>query len=164
MWGDAGDSFLLPTPYSLTPVSPLPPGPLASRPASICFSSASVTRLTPRSGLGSLGGMTHSSAPGAYRHIVLFQFKADAPAAKVRAIVEAFAALPAKLPAVKAFEHGTNVSPEGLDQGFSHIFTLTFASKQALEQHYLHEPAHQEFVAMLGGVLEKALVVDYVAG
>ena len=42
--------------------------------------------------------MTHSSAPGAYRHIVLFQFKADAPAAKVRAIVEAFAALPAKLP------------------------------------------------------------------
>lgn len=27
----------------------------------------------------------------------------------------------------------------------------------------LIEPAHQEFVAMLGGVLEKALVVDYVA-
>ena len=41
---------------------------------------------------------------------------------------------------------------------------LTFASKEALEKHYLHEPAHQEFVAMLGGVLEKALVVDYVAG
>jgi hypothetical protein len=108
--------------------------------------------------------MSSSSAQGAYRHIVLFQFKADAPAAKVRAIIDAFAALPAKLPAVKAFEHGTNVSPEGLDQGFTHIFTLTFASKEALEKHYLHEPAHQEFVAMLGGVLEKALVVDYVAG
>ncbi len=37
-------------------------------------------------------------------------------------------------------------------------------SKEALEKHYLHEPAHQEFVGMLGGVLEKALVVDYVAG
>ena len=60
-------------------------------------------------------------------------------------------------------EWGTNVSPEGLDQGFTHIFTLTFASKDALERLYLHEPAHQEFVAMLGGVLEKALVVDYVA-
>jgi len=113
--------------------------------------------------LGLAGGMSSSSAQGAYRHIVIFQFKADAPAEKVRGLVEAFAALPAKLPAVQAFEWGTNVSPEGLDQGFTHIFTLTFASKEALEKQYLHEPAHQEFVAMLGDVLEKALVVDYVA-
>jgi hypothetical protein len=55
------------------------------------------------------------------------------------------------------------VSPEGLDQGFTHIFTLTFASKEALEKNYLHEPVHQEFVAMLDGLLEKALVVDYLA-
>jgi hypothetical protein len=55
------------------------------------------------------------------------------------------------------------VSPEGLDQGFTHIFTLTFASKEALEKQYLHEPAHQVFVAMLDGLLEKALVVDYLA-
>ena len=98
-----------------------------------------------------------------YRHVVIFQFKAEAPVEKVRGVVEAFRALPAKLPAIKAFEWGTNVSPEGLNQGFTHVFTLTFASKEALEQHYLHEPAHQEFVAMLGGLLEKALVVDYVA-
>ena len=106
--------------------------------------------------LASLGVMS-------YRHIVVFQFKADAPTEKVRGVVEAFKALPGKLPAIQAFEWGTNVSPEGLDQGFTHIFTLTFASKEALEKQYLHEPAHQEFVAMLGGVLEKALVVDYVA-
>ena len=55
------------------------------------------------------------------------------------------------------------MSPEGLNQGFTHVFTLTFASKEALEKHYLHEPAHQEFVAMLGGLLDGALVVDYVA-
>ena len=105
----------------------------------------------------------HSLEAMSYRHIVIFQFKADAPADKVRGVVEAFKALPGKLPAIQAFEWGTNVSPEGLDQGFTHIFTLTFASKEALEKQYLHEPAHQEFVAMLGGVLEKALVVDYVA-
>jgi len=98
-----------------------------------------------------------------YRHIVIFQFKDGAPAAKVQGVVDAFKALPGKLPAIQAFEWGTNVSPEGLDQGFTHIFTLTFASKEALEKQYLHEPAHQEFVAMLGDVLEKALVVDYVA-
>ena len=98
-----------------------------------------------------------------YRHIVIFKFKDGAPAAKVQGVVDAFKALPGKLPAIQAFEWGTNVSPEGLDQGFTHIFTLTFASKEALEKSYLHEPAHQEFVAMLDGLLEKALVVDYVA-
>jgi hypothetical protein len=97
-----------------------------------------------------------------YRHIVIFKFKDGAPADKVRGVVEAFKALPGKLPAIKAFEWGTNVSPEGLDQGFTHIFTLTFASKEALEKQYLHEPAHQEFVALLPDILEKALVVDYV--
>ena len=103
----------------------------------------------------------HSLGAMSYRHIVIFQFKADAPAEKVRGVVEAFKALPSKLPAIQAFEWGTNVSPEGLNQGFTHIFTLSFASKEALEKQYLYEPAHQEFVAMLGGVLEKALVVDY---
>ena len=97
-----------------------------------------------------------------YRHNVIFQFKADAPAEKVRGVVEAFKALPGKLPAIQAFEWGTNVSPEGLDQGFTHIFTLTFASKEALEKQYLHEPAHQAFVALLPDILEKVLVLDYV--
>ena len=98
-----------------------------------------------------------------YRHVVLFKFKADAPAAKVQGVIDAFRALPGKLPAIQGFEWGTNVSPEGLNQGFTHVFTLTFASKEALEKRYLHEPAHQEFVAMLGGLLDGALVVDYVA-
>ena len=103
------------------------------------------------------------TAAAPYRHVVLFKFKDDAPAEKVKGIVEAFKALPAKLPAVKSLEWGTNVSPEGLNQGFTHCFSLSFASKEALEKHYLHEPAHKEFGALLGGVLDKVLVVDYVA-
>lgn len=96
-----------------------------------------------------------------YRHIVIFKFKDDAPADKVTAVVEAFKALPKKLPSVKAFEWGTNVSPENLNQGFTHCFTLSFESKEAMEKHYLHEQAHKDFVAMLGGVLDKAMVFDY---
>ena len=96
-----------------------------------------------------------------YRHIVIFKFKDGAPADQVRGVVDAFKALPGKLPAIQAFEWGPDVSPENLNQGFTHIFTLTFASKESLEKHYLHEPAHQEFVALLPDLLEKALVVDY---
>ena len=96
-----------------------------------------------------------------YRHIVIFKFKDDAAADKVAAVVEAFKALPKKLPSVKAFEWGTNVSPENLNQGFTHCFTLSFESKEAMEKHYLHEQAHKDFVAMLGPVLDKAMVFDY---
>ncbi len=106
---------------------------------------------------------TATATAGSYRHIVMFKFKADAPSDKVHEIVAAFKALPSALPAIQAFECGTNVSPENLNQGFTHVFTLTFASKEALENQYLHEPAHRDFVAMLQDVLEQALVVDYVA-
>lgn len=99
-----------------------------------------------------------------YRHVVIFKFRDDAPSEKIRGVVEAFASLPSQLPSIQAFEWGTNVSPENLNQGFTHVFTLTFDSKEDLEKRYLHEPAHQRFVAMLDGLLDKALVVDYVAG
>lgn len=104
-----------------------------------------------------------AKAAAPYRHVVLFKFKDDAPAEKVKAIVQAFKALKTKLPAIQSLEWGTNISPESHSQGFTHCFTLTFASKEALEKHYLEEPAHKEFGAMLGGVLDKVLVVDYIA-
>ena len=98
-----------------------------------------------------------------YRHVVMFKFKDGAAADKVTAVVEAFKALPKKLPAIQSFEWGTNVSPEKHDQGFTHCFTLTFANKEALEKHYLHEQEHKDFGASLGPVLDKVLVLDYVA-
>jgi hypothetical protein len=103
----------------------------------------------------------HAAAP--YRHVVMFKFKDGTAQDKVDAVVAAFKALKGKLPAIQSLEWGTNVSPENHSQGFTHIFTLTFASKTALENHYLHEPAHKEFGALLGGIMDKVLVVDYVA-
>jgi hypothetical protein len=101
------------------------------------------------------------STAAAYKHIVLLKFKDDASADKVKAVVDAFKALKAKLPAVQSLEWGPNISPEKHSQGFTHCFTLGFESKEALEKHYLNEPAHKEFGAMLGPVLDKVLVVDY---
>ena len=102
-------------------------------------------------------------APAPYRHVVLFKFKADAPKEKVAEVVKAFAGLKEKLPAVLSFEHGLNVSPEGINDGFTHVFTATFKDKASLENHYLKEPAHEEFVKLIKPVIEKVLVVDYVA-
>ena len=96
-----------------------------------------------------------------YRHVVLFQFKSTATPDQVVAIESAFRALPSQISTVQAFEWGTNVSPEGLADGFTHCFLVTFADRAALDV-YLPHPAHQAFIELLKPQLEKALVVDFV--
>lgn len=94
------------------------------------------------------------------RHVVLFSFKNDAPFEAVDVVVAGFAALPAAIPGIVAYEWGTNVSPEGLNDGFTHCFTLTFAAAEDRDA-YLNHPAHQRFVGTLGACLERSLVLDY---
>lgn len=101
------------------------------------------------------------AAEAPYRHVVLFKFKDDAPRAEVVKIEQAFVALQAKIPQIQSLEWGTNVSPEGLANGFTHCFFVTFKSKADLEK-YLPHPEHKKFGAMLKGVLDKVLVVDFV--
>lgn len=105
--------------------------------------------------------MAAETAP--YRHIVIFGFKEGTAPAKVEEIATAFKALSKSIPNVKGFEWGLNVSPEKLNADLTHVFTLTFESKEALESGYLHHPEHKKFVALLGPHLAKAVVVDYVA-
>jgi hypothetical protein len=94
------------------------------------------------------------------RHVVIFAFKNNATAEQVEAVVNGFAALPAAIPGIDSFEWGTNVSPEGLNDGFTHCFTLSFASAPERDDYLVH-PAHQSFVETLGPVLERSLVLDY---
>lgn len=114
--------------------------------------------------LAVLGMMMASVAAkeGAYRHVVLFKFKDDAPREEVAKVEKAFAALKDKIDLIQDYEWGTNVSPEGLDDGFTHCFFVTFKNKADLEK-YLPHPEHKKFVGMLKGVIDKVLVIDYVA-
>ncbi|MBL7769100.1 MAG: Dabb family protein [Flavipsychrobacter sp.] len=94
------------------------------------------------------------------RHVVLFSFKPGSSAADIKKVEDAFRALPSKIPEIKGFEWGLNNSPEGLNQGFTHCFFLTFDSEKGREI-YLPHPAHKAFGSVLKPHLEKVLVVDY---
>ena len=94
------------------------------------------------------------------RHVVLFAFQATADRTAVAEAEAAFAQLPRQIDLIRDYEWGTNVSPEGIAQGFTHCFLLTFASAADRDAYLVH-PAHQAFVASLQPVLEKALVIDY---
>lgn len=94
------------------------------------------------------------------RHVVMFQFKDAATEVDVEKVVEAFRQLPSKIPEIASFEFGTDNSPEGLADGFTHCFLVTFKSEKDREV-YLPHAAHQAFVEVLKPHLEKVLVIDY---
>jgi hypothetical protein len=99
---------------------------------------------------------------GVVRHVVVFRYKPDASPEKIRQITEAFAALKNQIPGVLAFEHGVNNSPEKLNQGYTHVYQLTFTNAAARDVYLVH-PAHKAFGTLLGGsgVFDGAFVVDY---
>lgn len=97
---------------------------------------------------------------GQLRHVVCFEFKADATQEQIDALIKAFKNLENEIEEVKAFEWGLNNSPEGLDRGLTHIFQLTFDDEEGRDI-YLPHPAHQAFVNTHGGIIEEVVVVDY---
>lgn len=79
---------------------------------------------------------------------------------QIDAVVADFGLLKERIPGIVAYEWGSNVSPEGLNQGYTHCSTLALASENDRDAYLVH-PAHQAFVDTLGACLEKSLVVDY---
>ncbi len=99
------------------------------------------------------------------RHVVVFKYKPEATADQIKQVTEAFRALRGKIPGMTAFEDGVNNSPEGKNQGFTHVYTMTFESLAARDA-YLPHPEHKKFGELLGtlGIVADAFVVDYVPG
>ena len=94
------------------------------------------------------------------RHAVLLKFKDSSSPADVKKVEDAFKALKSQIKEIEGFEWGTNNSPENLNQGFTHLFFVSFKSEKDREV-YLPHPAHKAFVGVLGPHLDKVLVLDY---
>ena len=94
------------------------------------------------------------------RHVVLFGFKDETTEAVKDEIVRRFVALKDQIEGIAAFEWGTNVSPEGLDQGHSHCFIPTFESDAARDA-YLPHPAHVAFGDFIRAHKQTVTVVDF---
>lgn len=110
--------------------------------------------------------MTDSPAPPSeqlIRHVVVFSFRPNTTEANIRRVTDELRNLRTRIPGIVDFEHGVNNSPEGLNLGFTHVYTVTFRDAEARDVYVLPHPAHAEFIALakcLGMV--NAFVVDYV--
>ena len=94
------------------------------------------------------------------KHVVIFAFKESSTKDQVADVVKSFTGLYGVVPQIKKMEWGLNISPEHLDQGFTHCFILTFDSEKDLADYQQH-PAHNHFQAILKPHMAKVFVVDY---
>ena len=100
------------------------------------------------------------------RHIVFVRFATTTAQSEVEAIFTELAALRQHLPGLQGFAAGPNTSPEGLAKGFTHAFTVEFASAADRDAYLVH-PAHQaagaRLVRALEGGLDGLAVIDIAA-
>jgi hypothetical protein len=97
------------------------------------------------------------------RHIVLVRFQPQVSEAEIAGMFAAIPKLAAKLPGVVAFASGRSESPEKIERGYLHGFTIDFASWADL-QTYADDPDHKVFggqlVAHAVGGIDGILVFD----
>ncbi len=112
---------------------------------------------------GEASSMAQQTESKKLRHVVLFKFKDSSSKTQVQRVVDQFRKLPSHIAEIAEFEYGTNNSPEGLADGFTHCFLVTFRSEKDRDA-YLPHQSHKEFVDVLKPHLDKVLVIDFWAG
>ncbi len=111
--------------------------------------------------LASIACQIAGAADAPVHHIVLFKFKDDASPQEILHIVKEFAEMAEKVPGIIGYQWGTNNSPEGLNQGFTHAFLITLKNREARDTYMTH-PVHRDFADNLAlPRVEKAFVFDF---
>ncbi len=87
------------------------------------------------------------------RHVVLFKLKFGVDAEFVGQVFSALTDLQTKIPGIVSISTGQDNSPEGLQRGHTHGFTVDFETAAARDA-YLPHPAHQAVGSMIVGITE----------
>jgi len=94
------------------------------------------------------------------KHYGCFQFKEGTSDEQIKICFEALAGMVGKIPGLLEVNHGPYDSAEGLNDGFTHGFIMTFSSPQARDE-YLPHPAHEAVKDIVVPHLERLVVFDF---
>lgn len=94
------------------------------------------------------------------RHFGVFQFKPEITAEQIDESFAALVDLKNKIPGLLEVEHGPYESAEGLNDGFTHGFIMTFDSPESRDA-YLPHPDHLLVVDIVQPKLERLVVFDF---
>lgn len=82
------------------------------------------------------------------QHMVLVQFKPEVSDETIDELFSQLAELKQLIPGITYFAGGPYSSPEGLNQGYTHGFLVTFESAEARDA-YLPHPEHERVKAAI---------------
>lgn len=100
------------------------------------------------------------------RHIVLLKARPEVTEAQIAAIFADLAAIKAQLPGILAIHSGRSESPEKIERGYLHGFTVDFTDWDALaayQDHPDHKRGGAALVAAAEGGIDGILVFDLAA-
>ncbi len=94
------------------------------------------------------------------RHYGVFQFKPEVTEAQIDECFSAMIGMVGQIPGLRDLEHGPYESPEGLNEGFTHGFIMTFDSPESRDV-YLPHPVHESVKDIVVPRLERVIVFDF---
>ncbi len=104
--------------------------------------------------------MVNSPVMAKVKHVALLKFKDGTPQDEIDRIFEELMDISENIPGIEDYVSGTNISPEGLSDGFTHGFVMTFADAAARDA-YLPHPEHERFKTHALPHVDKVLVLDF---
>ncbi len=94
------------------------------------------------------------------RHFGMFQFKEGVSEEKITECFDTLMTMVGKIDGLLKIEHGSYDSSEGLNDGFTHGFIMTFDSPESREA-YLPHPVHEKVKELIIPRLERVVVFDF---
>ena len=94
------------------------------------------------------------------KHYGCFQFKSGTTEEQIAGCFAAMEGMVGKIPGLLDFAYGPYDSAEGLNDGYTHGFIMTFSSPQARDE-YLPHPLHEEVKDIVVPNLERVVVFDF---
>ncbi len=94
------------------------------------------------------------------RHLGIFEFKKGITTEQIDECFVEMMKMVGQIPGLLKMEHGPYKSDEGLDDGFTHGFIMTFDSPESRDA-YLPHPIHLQRVDLVQPRLERCIVFDF---
>ena len=95
-------------------------------------------------------------------HMVLIRFKPEITDERIEAFMDMVAELKQHVPGMRYFAAGKYASPEGLNQGYTHGFLITFESASVRDA-YLGHPEHERVMQAILPHLDSVIAFDFEA-
>ena len=94
------------------------------------------------------------------QHMVVVKFKPDISQSSIDEFFVLLREFWGRMPGISYFAGGPYSSPEGLNQGYTHGFLVTFTSPAARDAYLIH-PEHQRVVELILPMLDGVLAFDF---